>query len=127
MAFDWNDFLTLAEDLARRQDDAARRTAISRVYYCMFNLAFARALSTGCRYPGGEGRHQWCWRQYSQSRDPSCAKLGADGDRMKRLRVKADYEDKEMARLSERTAQLMEDARQFLAALAALNPRYPLP
>jgi uncharacterized protein (UPF0332 family) len=127
MPFDWNNFLTLAEDLAKRQEDASKRTAISRAYYCVFNFAFARAMSTGCHYPGEEGRHQWCWRQYSQSQDRSCAKLGANGDRMKRLRVKVDYEAADIPRLDERTSRMLKDAQQFLAALAALNPRYPLP
>jgi hypothetical protein len=127
MPFDWNEFLSLAQQLARGTDEASKRTAISRVYYCVFNLAFTRAMSTACHYRGGEGRHQWCWRQYSQSRDRSCAKLGADGDRMKRLRVKVDYEAADIPRLNERTSQVLTDARQFLEALAALNPRYPLP
>ena len=127
MPSDWNNFLTLAKDLAKGQNDASKRTAISRAYYCVFNLAFARAMSTGCQYPGEEGRHQWCWRQYSQTQDRSCAKLGADGDRMKRLRVKVDYEAADIPRLDEKTLRVLTDAQQFLAALAALNPRYPLP
>lgn len=126
MPFDWNDFLSLADQLARSADEASKRTAISRAYYCVFNLAFARAESSGCRYPGG-GYHQWCWSQYSQSRDQSCAKLGADGDRMKRLRVKADYESAEIRRLDDTVLRMLSDAQQFLAALAALNHRYPLP
>jgi hypothetical protein len=127
MPLHWDNFLTPAEDPAKRQDDASRRTAISRAYYCVFNLAFDRAMSTECQYPGEEGRHQWCWRQYSQSEDRSCVKLGADGDRMKRLRVKVDYEAADIPRLEEKTLQMLTDAQQFLAALASLNPRYPLP
>ena len=127
MPLHWDNFLTPAEDPAKRHDDASRRTAISRAYYCVFNLAFDRAMSTGCHYPGGEGRHQWCWHQYSQSRDRSCAKLGADGDRMKRLRVKVDYEAADIPRLDEQTLRMLTNAQHFLVALAALNPRYPLP
>ena len=86
--FDWKNFLTLAEDLAKRKDDASRRTAISRAYYCVFNLAFSRAESAGCRYPQGEGYHQWCWRKYSETPDASCQKLGFGGKRMLALRVR---------------------------------------
>ena len=43
MPFDWNEFLTLARELAAKTDDASKRTAISRAYYCVFNLATARA------------------------------------------------------------------------------------
>jgi hypothetical protein len=42
-AFDWTEFLDLADDLAgRRGDPAAKRTAISRAYYASFHLASAR-------------------------------------------------------------------------------------
>ena len=34
--FDWNDFKTLAEELRQRNDEAAQRTAISRVYYAVY-------------------------------------------------------------------------------------------
>lgn len=36
MIFDWNDFYTLAEELNRREDEAAKRTAISRLYYAIY-------------------------------------------------------------------------------------------
>lgn len=127
MPFDWNEFLSLAQQLARRNDEASKRTAISRAYYCAFNIAFERAESRGCRRPKGEGSHQWCWRQYSQNSDSACAKLGAAGDRMKRLRVKVDYKPADIPRLDEITFQMLKDVQQFLAALAALNPSYPLP
>ena len=127
MAFDWNDFLSLAQELARSKDEAAKRTAISRAYYCVFNLAFARAESTGCRYPRGEGYHQWCWRKYSDTPDSSCRKLGLEGNRMLALRVRADYNAGDIRRLDDTVVRMLTDAQQFLAVLAALNPRYPLP
>jgi hypothetical protein len=101
MPFDWKDFLSLAQELARSTDEASKRTAISRAYYCVFNLAFARAESTGCSYPRGEGFHQWCWRKYSETPDSFCRKLGVDGDRMRALRVRADYEAGEIRRLDD--------------------------
>ena len=70
MPFDWNDFLSLAQRLAASTDEASKRTAISRAYYCAFILAFERAESAGCRYPRGEGYHQWCWRKYSRPPTP---------------------------------------------------------
>ncbi len=75
MPFDWNNYLTLAEELAARTDDAAKRTAISRAYYCVFNLAFVRAESTAGRYPGGVGYHDWCWSKYMGTPDTFCKKL----------------------------------------------------
>ena len=32
MIFDWNDFRVLAEELREREDEAAKRTAIGRLY-----------------------------------------------------------------------------------------------
>ena len=127
MPFDWYDFLSLAQQLARSTDEASKRTAISRAYYCVFNLAFARAESAGCGYPRGEGYHQWCWRKYSETPDSSCRKLGVDGKRMLARRVRADYNAGEIRRLDDTVLRTLTDAQQFLAALVALNPRYPLP
>ena len=72
MPFEWAMYLTLAEELATRPDEASQRTAISRAYYFVFNLAFARAESTAGRCPVKEGRHAWCWNKYMQSPDSDC-------------------------------------------------------
>ena len=127
MPFDWHNYLALAEELATRTDEASKRSAISRAYYCVFNLAFARAESTAGPHPPEEGYHQWCWRKYQETSDTSCKQLGTDGDRMKRRRVKADYKAAEIRRLDEQVHRMLEEVRQFLRDLAALNPRYPLP
>ncbi|HEX5484251.1 MAG TPA: hypothetical protein VFZ08_16660 [Terriglobia bacterium] len=127
MAFDWHDFLSLAQQLAGGADEASKRTAISRAYYGVFNLAFARAQSSGCRHPGREGYHQWCWRKYSETPDPSCRKLGIDGSRMLALRVKADYKAAQIQRLDDTVLRILGDAQKFVADLTSLNPRYPLP
>src|SRR6266571_2146542 len=101
MPFDWKDFLSLAQQLASSTEEASKRTAISRAYYCAFNLAFERAELVGCRYPGREGYHQGCWRKYSETPDFSCQKIGAEGKRMLKLRVRADYEAGEIRRLDD--------------------------
>lgn len=127
MAFDWNHFLTLAEELAARADDASKRTAISRAYYSVFNLAFARAETTVGPIPEGVPSHRWCWNLYTRSHDLCCRQLGLAGDRMKRLRVKADYNDADIFRLDESVQGMLADAHQFMADLAALDPMFPLP
>ncbi|OFV93414.1 MAG: hypothetical protein A3H28_16370 [Acidobacteria bacterium RIFCSPLOWO2_02_FULL_61_28] len=129
MPFDWNKYFILGEELANRvnADEASKRTAISRAYYCVFNLAFARAETTAGSYPGGESYHNWCWSKYEKTRDRSCNQLGHSGVRMKRLRVKADYKAADDPRLDDEVLRMLEDARQFMIDLAALDPRYPLP
>lgn len=127
MPFDWNEFLTLAEQLATRPDDASKRTAISRAYYCVFNLAFARAETTVGPKPQDATYHAWCWNQYTRSGNRSCKQLGLDGDRMKKLRVKADYKNGDIHRLGERVQGMLTDAHQFVTDLDALDPNFPRP
>ena len=127
MPFDWTNFLTLAEELATKTDKASKRTAISRAYYCVFNLAFARAQSRVGLRPKDAPSHQWCWQQYTGTLDPACQQLGNTGDRLKRMRVKADYRDTDIPRLDGEVQRMLEDAHQFLADLATLDPKYPRP
>jgi hypothetical protein len=127
MPFNWNDYLTLAEQLATMPDEAAKRTAISRAYYCVFNLAFARAELNAGPWPGAETMHKWCWSKYRATPDPSCRKLGIDGDRMKAKRVRADYKPADIPRLDDEVGRMLEEARQFQTAFQALPPRFPLP
>ncbi len=127
MAFDWNNFLVLAEELGARADDASRRTAISRAYYFAFNLAFARAESTAGARPVGEASHYWCWNKYAATPDWDCKRLANLGRRMKYWRVRADYKSGEIPRLADEVQRILVEARQFPADLAALNPRFPLP
>jgi len=128
MPFDWNDFLTLADELATRFDEASKRTAISRAYYCVFNLASARAESNvGPRPKGTLTSHQWCWNQYKQTVDPTCQRLGNTGERMKRMRGNVDYRATDIFRLDDEVQRVLQEAHELLAGLAALDPQYPRP
>ena len=127
MPFDWNNFLTLAEELAPRIDEASQRTAISRAYYCVFNLASARAKSKGRFPPQNTPSHQWCWNQYIGTPDPACQQLGIDGQRMKQRRTRADYDPKDNPRLDDDVRRMVEEAHQFVTDLTALDSEYPRP
>jgi hypothetical protein len=37
--FDWTSYFVLARELAKRPEEASRRTAVSRAYYAIFNKA----------------------------------------------------------------------------------------
>lgn len=127
MPFDWNEFLTLAEVLAASDDEASKRTALSRAYYCVFNLAFARAEKTVGSKPWDVPNHKWCWDQYVSTPDLNCKRLGNSGERLKRIRVKADYKAAEIRRLDDEVQRTLRDAQEFLANLAALDSQYPHP
>src|SRR2546422_3835357 len=127
MPFDCDNFLILAKELATKTDEASHRTAISRAYYCVFNLASARAESKVGPRPIDAPSHQWCWDQYLGTFNLACRQLGNTGDRMKRLRVRADYGAADIFRLDDEVRRILEDARQFLTDLVALDARYPRP
>ncbi len=127
MPFDWNEYLVLARKLAAANDEASKRSAISRAYYFVFNLAFERAESTTGGFPGGETTHKWCWDRYESTPDANCRRLGIEGARMKRLRVKADYKASDIPRLDDEVRRTLAGAQAFRANLNALNSRYPLP
>jgi hypothetical protein len=127
MAFDWKTFLALAEALAAKSDAASKRTSISRAYYCIFNIAFARAEKTAGPCPREERSHAWCWRKYEATPDPSCRRLGDLGTRMKERRVRADYNGADIAHLDDDVRRTLDEARRFLSALDTLDKRYPLP
>jgi uncharacterized protein (UPF0332 family) len=130
MAFDWNNFLILAEEIATRGDEASKRTAISRAYYFVFHLALARAELTAGPFRVGENSHRWCWERYQdtyyKTRDKACNQLWMTGDRMKRRRVKADYKQ-DLPRLEDEVRWTIEEAREFLVNISMLNANYPLP
>jgi uncharacterized protein (UPF0332 family) len=125
MRFDWKNFLSLAEVLAANSDDASKRTAISRAYYCAFNLALARAKSKGRFPPKKTPTHQWCWEQYRGTNDKACVQLATTGDRMRKMRVYADYNAADIRRLDDAVQSILDDARQFLADLDTLDLKYP--
>ena len=52
MPFDWNEYLVLARQLATAGDEASKRSAISRAYYFVFKMAFARAEATAWKASG---------------------------------------------------------------------------
>ena len=126
MAFDWNEFLTLARELAQRPltDEAAKRTSVSRAYYAAFHDAFSRAeLNRGASPRGKE--HVWCWQQYVAAGDNTCNDLGVDGDRLKRQRHRADYDAQPIERLDDFVNRAISDAESIKRRIVALDARYP--
>ena len=138
MPFDFNEFLTLAEELARRNDEASKRSSISRAYYTVYHLAFPRAETNVGPYRTRRGAtrlpqhknmpaHAWCWQQYIDTNDIDCGQLGVDGNRMKIRRHTADYDSRDIPSLDAEVQRQLEDARQFQADIAALNQQFPRP
>jgi hypothetical protein len=129
MPFDWSEFLTLAEQLSQNPaaNEASLRTAISRTYYSIFNVAYARAMTTAGPFPGNQGMHQWCWVKYTSTGDQACRQLGLTGERLKQRRIRVDYQSGDIQQLPTLVQRSIMEAHQFHRDFAALNPRYPLP
>src|ERR1700740_1470503 len=95
MAFDWKEYLRLANHLAEQQDEAAMRSAVSRAYYCAYNLAMLRAQANSYRSPSDTGSHDALWHlshpNAEKHKVDECKQLASIGTRLKRRRVQADY------------------------------------
>lgn len=90
--FDWEEFLELAETLAgQRGNAAAERSAISRAYYAVFLEASRHYVKQGERlqYSGDDHVKVWEWFKHQAP----YVQIGVDGERLKRSRRKADYEE----------------------------------
>ena len=96
MPFRWSDYLTLAQDLIKRSDEAALRSAISRSYYAVFGTATETLTAKKISLKKTRRRkklnsHEAVWYTYRSDSRTSWQKVGTDGDRLKRERVRADY------------------------------------
>lgn len=124
--FDWSHYYRLANELAGHDDEASRRSAISRAYYYVYHLALARALHNGCQFVLNEPSHKQLWQNFSDSVDPGCRKLAEIAKRLKEKRERADYVPI-FPRIGDEVVGLVNDAQDFANRLNALPPRFPMP
>jgi len=121
MPFAWPAYLTLAQELgARSGDEAALRSAMSRAYYAAYNLAVVKLRVL--RIPVDEQlpAHEKVWTAFISHSDMTCHAIGVLGDRLKRSRRNADYEDTIRNMVSE-TAQALHIARTVVGHLQTLS------
>ena len=114
--FDWNDFKTLAEELRGRETEAAKRTAISRVYYAVYWQARNFLENEGFLIRQYEGSHIQIWNQYKQKSGQTNKAIGRFGSELHRFRVQADYiaEIKDIKQLTEDSFQIAEKISAYL-------------
>jgi hypothetical protein len=126
LPFDWLGYYTLANELAARADEASLRSAMSRAYYYVYQLALARAKANGFAIVAGEASHKQLWRNYSESSEPTCKKLAVIAMRLKEKRERADYQDV-YRRISDDIPGMLTDAQSFAGLLQTLHARFPDP
>ena len=122
MAFDWSQYLVLAEELAEQKDnEAALRSAVSRAYYAAFCLAREHLLNTNMLFRSGSRRprlsHRTVWLTYRRDID---RRIGMDGNRLRELRNLVDYEDV-VPDLNNVVRSALSTSRRILASLDKLS------
>lgn len=118
MGFAWREYLTLATELAERSEqEAALRTAISRAYYAVFCTARARLAE-----PSLGTAHRGVWDAYRNAGDRNRRSIGNRGDRLRRLRQRADY-DAVFPGLAGETKRVLYMAAELLDELDKLPIR----
>jgi uncharacterized protein (UPF0332 family) len=124
MPFAWSDFLTLAEELSRRNDEAALRTAASRAYYYVYHLGRQRILDNGFPLTRGADTHKQVWEKFEADPDPRCKKLQDLAKRLHDKRKQADY-DIPYPKIEKEFPALLDMAKKFALDLNALDKRLP--
>ena len=93
MPFDWNEYLLFARELEARTDEAAKRSAISRAYYCVFHLAKDYAIENlGYQFRPDQPTHKQLWDLFDGKGATSKA-VYSKGMTLKRFRQDADYKN----------------------------------
>jgi uncharacterized protein (UPF0332 family) len=120
-AFNWSEYLKLADDLSRKPDEASHRTAISRAYYFVYHTASAKAVANG--YVDKKS-HAALWQHFRKESNRQCRKVAKIGSRMKRDRIRADY-DATFPRIGTLVPPRLGEAQSFVNEVAAIPPGPP--
>ncbi|MCL6442738.1 MAG: hypothetical protein K6T83_04650 [Alicyclobacillus sp.] len=93
--FDWESYLELAKVLDKRDDEASKRSAISRSYYAAFCAArnWIRKNYPECNIPDTGEAHKVVWDMFRNSPDQHKKSIGEHGSALRRKRRNADYDD----------------------------------
>lgn len=123
MAFDWADYERLAQQL-RHGDEAAQRTAISRLYYSVYHRALLNLEQTsGFVYSPNKPSHQQVWDAYLKQGGTFRA-IGNKGKRLRVNRELADYAA-EIKHLEEIVEEAFLLADRILHWLKQIQPPRP--
>lgn len=129
MPFEWQDYLSLAQELSQRQSDdplyeAALRSAISRAYYAAFCSARDFLRNTDTTIPLTDESHKDVWETYRQ-KGKNFNAIFVNGSRLKNRRRAADY-DYKLRDLEKEIALAFADAKNVFHWLSkAATPTSP--
>lgn len=98
MSFNWREYLTLSEGLKARPDllgtrETSFRSAASRAYYAAYQCAREYACTEGFEPHYGDSSHKELQKHFCNHIPPhqTYKKISVQLDRLRDIRVKADY------------------------------------
>jgi uncharacterized protein (UPF0332 family) len=121
----WATLVTFAAELVGQESEAAKRSAISRAYYGVFNEARGRLEARGIRIDDHRAHSQVCrtFKNADGATSETHQKWQQVGDLMwevRSLRILADYVD-DVPRIDLRAADAVGIAQRILALLDELE------
>ena len=116
MPFDWREYFDLAKELQGQTSEAAQRSSISRAYYAVFGTAKNHLKTKGVIFSNTGEEHMLVWNRFLNSR-AACREIGSLGDRLRRRRTRADYENV-MENVGKEAENAIQDATEFFELLA---------
>ena len=123
--FDWTGFFTVASNLALCDNEASRRSAISRAYYCAFHKACMLVEHEGIWLPKDGRAHRDVW-SILKSQGGSRLIIGENGRALLNARLVADYSHDHFATPLE-TNNALGLARRIIERLAREMRTTPSP
>lgn len=131
MSFDWHEYEVLARllagdsdvDISQISDDARRRTAISRAYYASLHVArefIEIHLGLILKNSASKSLHTQVINTYRDDENLTYIAVGENLNRLRLLRVQADYE-KEMSKIRSKTRDALTFARDIFDNIEKLK------
>jgi hypothetical protein len=129
MSFNWSGYLIIAEKSYEDASGEANniiaeahcRSAVSRAYYCVFNVSYAKfAAVWRVNAATGSAKHEWTivkYKNYHSSdlmKQTEYRKKGKDLERLRTYRNNADYDDVLSQRPIRRAEIAIETSRRIL-------------
>ncbi|MEQ2525102.1 hypothetical protein EKG37_07100 [Robertmurraya yapensis] len=121
MIFDFNEYIYQAEEWVKRNEEAYKRSAVSRAYYGAFILTRKYLKSTGNLPKKFNGNsHEEIWNALSKL-GPKEKIIANIGKSLKNMRKQADYQEIIHENLSPWSQLAVYQARSIVTRLTALD------
>ena len=118
MAYNWETYLKIADQLGDKQHTALQRTSVSRAYYATFNLCRDWMEGQGVAIPN-KGAHRALWAAFSKGTGVApasvvdAAAIGGYGKWLSGRRNACDYDDR-VANLDKVVKDALKRARLII-------------